>query len=89
MPSASTRPRREGRGVAAGPGQNRRSSCRYCSEKGEDVDFTDVVALRRALSEKGRIRARRITGMCRRHQNQVGVAVKRAREMALLPYVNS
>ena len=39
------------------------------------------------ISEKGKIRSRRITGACRRHQNQVSVAVKRAREMALLPYV--
>jgi small subunit ribosomal protein S18 len=89
MPSASTRPRREGRNGAARLGQDRPSSCRYCNEKVGDVDFADVSALRRAVSEKGRIRARRITGTCRRHQNQVGVAVKRAREMALLPYANS
>ena len=43
--------------------------------------------LRRYISEKGKIRSRRITGACRRHQNQVSAAVKRAREMALLPYV--
>ncbi len=43
--------------------------------------------LRRYMSEKGKIRNRRITGACRRHQRQVAVAVKRAREMALLPYV--
>ena len=40
------------------------------------------------MSDKGKIRSRRITGTCRRHQNQVAVAIKRAREMALLPYVN-
>ena len=43
--------------------------------------------LRRYISEKGKIRSRRITGACRRHQVQVAQAVKRAREMALLPYV--
>jgi small subunit ribosomal protein S18 len=41
------------------------------------------------VTDKGRIRAQRLTGACRRHQNQVGAAIKRAREMALLPYVNS
>jgi ribosomal protein S18 len=53
----------------------------------EDVDYKDVNLLRRYISEKGKIRSRRITGACRRHQNQVSRAVKRAREMALLPYV--
>jgi small subunit ribosomal protein S18 len=55
----------------------------------EEVDFTDVATLRRMITDKGKIRSRRVTGACRRHQNQIGVAVKRAREMALLPYVNS
>ena len=44
-------------------------------------------SLRRFVSERGKIRSRRITGACRRHQNQVSIAVKRAREMALLPYI--
>ena len=43
--------------------------------------------LRRFISERGKIRSRRITGACRRHQSQVARAVKRARELALLPYV--
>jgi small subunit ribosomal protein S18 len=46
-----------------------------------------VASLRRFISERGKIRSRRITGACRRHQNQVARAVKRARELALLPYV--
>ncbi len=52
-----------------------------------EVDYKNVNQLRRYISEKGKIRNRRITGACRRHQRQVAVAVKRAREMALLPYV--
>ena len=44
--------------------------------------------LRRFISERGKIRSRRITGACRRHQSQIAKAVKRARELALLPYVN-
>jgi small subunit ribosomal protein S18 len=53
----------------------------------EQVDYKDLSSLRRFISERGKIRSRRITGACRRHQNQVARAVKRARELALLPYV--
>jgi small subunit ribosomal protein S18 len=60
-------------------------SCSFCKQKTDEVDFKDFSALRRLLSEKGKIRSRRITGTCPRHQTQVAVAVKRAREMALLP----
>ena len=52
-----------------------------------EVDYKNITQLRRYISEKGKIRSRRITGACRRHQVQVAQAVKRAREMALLPYV--
>ena len=72
-------------GAQTGPA--RRKSCQFCKAKMEDVDYKDVNLLRRYISEKGKIRSRRITGACRRHQNQVSRAVKRAREMALLPYV--
>jgi small subunit ribosomal protein S18 len=68
-------------------GQQRRRNCYFCREKIEDVDYKDMNSLRRYISERGKIRSRRITGACRRHQNQISVAVKRAREMALLPYV--
>ena len=60
-------------------------SCSFCRQKTDEVDFKDFSALQRLLSEKGKIRSRRITGTCPRHQTQVAVAVKRAREMALLP----
>jgi small subunit ribosomal protein S18 len=73
-------------GAQTGPA--RRKSCQFCKAKLEDVDYMDVNLLRRYISEKGKIRSRRITGACRRHQNQVSRAVKRAREMALLPYVS-
>ena len=61
----------------------------FCREKIEEVDYKNAGQLRRFASEKGKIRSRRITGACRRHQDQIAVAVKRAREMALLPYVGS
>jgi small subunit ribosomal protein S18 len=70
-----------------GPGSGRRKPCPYCKDKVEQVDYKDVSALRRFVSERGKIRSRRITGACRRHQNQVSRAIKRARELALLPYV--
>ncbi len=76
--------RREKKG---GPGSGRRKSCPYCKEKVEQADYKDVATLRKFISEKGKIRSRRITGACRRHQNQIARAVKRARELALLPYV--
>ena len=71
---------------AAGP--IRKKNCYFCKEKVEEIDYKNANQLRRYISEKGKIRSRRITGACRRHQRQVAVAVKRAREMALLPYVS-
>jgi small subunit ribosomal protein S18 len=71
-----------------GPGSGRRKPCQHCRDKIEHVDYKDVGSLRKFISEKGKIRSRRITGACRRHQSQIATAVKRARELALLPYVN-
>jgi small subunit ribosomal protein S18 len=78
-------PGRKRPGASSGP--IRRRSCYFCKEKVEEVDYKNVNQLRRYISEKGKIRNRRVTGACRRHQRQVAVAIKRAREMALLPYV--
>jgi small subunit ribosomal protein S18 len=71
----------------AHPTGGRRKSCHFCRDKVDEIDYKNVAQLRRYISEKGKIRSRRITGACRRHQLQVANAVKRAREMALLPYV--
>lgn len=68
-------------------GQIKRRNCFFCKEHIAEIDYKNVNQLRRYISEKGKIRSRRITGACRRHQNQVSRAVKRARELALLPYV--
>jgi small subunit ribosomal protein S18 len=70
-----------------GPGGGRRKSCQYCRDKVAFVDYKDITSLRKFISDRGKIRSRRITGACRRHQNQIATAVKRARELALLPYV--
>ena len=71
-----------------GPGSGRRKPCQHCRDKVEQVDYKDVASLRKFISEKGKIRSRRITGACRRHQSQIAGAVKRARELSLLPYVH-
>ena len=78
-----TNRRRDKKGMAGG---GRFKPCQFCRDKIDVVDYKDFPTLRRAMSEKGKIRSRRISGACRRHQRQVAVAVKRAREVALLPY---
>ena len=81
--------RQQRRRPPAGGAQVRRKNCFFCKDKIDEVDYKNFNQLRRYVSEKGKIRSRRITGACRRHQRQVAVAVKRAREMALLPYVSN
>ena len=87
MAKQRSRPTRR-RDRKTGGGGGRRKSCQYCRDKVEFVDYKDITALRKFISDRGKIRSRRITGACRRHQNQIATAVKRAREVALLPYVN-
>jgi len=60
--------------------------CIFCKDHIEWVDYKDVNLLRRFVSDRGKIRARRVTGNCAQHQRDVAVAVKTARELALLPY---
>lgn len=79
------RPRRDKKG---GFGSGRRKPCQHCRDKIDRVDYKDVAGLRRFISDKGKLKSRRNTGSCRRHQSQIARAVKRARELALLPYVS-
>jgi len=88
MPSSKPKPRREKKGKAGALGQARRRYCSFCKEKIEEVDYKNHTTLSRMMSDKGKIRSRRITGTCRRHQNQLASAIKSAREMALIPYVS-
>jgi small subunit ribosomal protein S18 len=81
-----TRDRRRGRGKSM-PSSGRRKPCPFCRDKVDVVDYRDVASLRRTISDKGKIRSSRVTGSCRRHQSQLANAVKRARELGLLPYV--
>jgi small subunit ribosomal protein S18 len=80
----NNRRRDRGKGAAGG---GRRKPCNFCRDKVDVVDYKDFPGLRRAMSEKGKIRSARITGNCRRHQRQLARAIKRARELGLLPYV--
>ena len=61
--------------------------CMFCKENIAYVDYKDYNMLRRFTSDRGKIRARRVTGLCPQHQREAATAIKRAREMALLPYV--
>ena len=69
------------------PRKSRRKVCGFCVDKVEHIDFKDTAKLRRYLSERGKILPRRTTGTCAAHQRQLTVAIKRARHIALLPYV--
>ena len=60
--------------------------CQFCADKMIDIDYKQVDLLRRFVTEDGRIRPRRQTGTCARHQRSLAVAVKRARHIALLPF---
>jgi ribosomal protein S18 len=61
--------------------------CYFCREKIDHIDYKDVAVLRKYMSDRAKIRARRVTGNCTQHQRQVAIAIRNAREMALLPYV--
>lgn len=61
--------------------------CAFCKESVEHIDWKDTAVLRKYVSDRGKIRGRRVNGNCPRHQRQVANAIKNAREMALLPYV--
>lgn len=64
----------------------RRKYCAFCKDKVDYIDFKDINLLRRFMSDRGKIRPRRVTGTCAQHQRDLSIAIKRAREMALIPY---
>ena len=63
-----------------------RKVCSFCVDKVDHIDYKDVAKLRRFVTERGKILPRRISGNCAKHQRQVTVAIKRARNIALLPF---
>jgi len=72
------------------PGGNRKrkKQCVFCADKIDYIDYKDVARLRKCVSERAKILPRRITGTCAKHQRQLTVSIKRARHIALLPYVS-
>lgn len=62
--------------------------CQFCADKIAEIDYKDTARLRKCISERAKILPRRVTGTCAKHQRQLAVAVKRARQAALLPYVS-
>ena len=67
--------------------RKRKKVCSFCVDKIDYIDYKDSVKLRRFLSERGKILPRRTTGTCAKHQRQLTTAIKRARHLALLPFV--
>ena len=83
------RPNRPPRRDGAGGGRDRlsrRRVCAFCADKMTLIDYKDVGRLRKYLSERGKIEPRRKTGTCAKHQRVLTTALKRARQIALLPY---
>ena len=81
-------PRAGGREFAGGMRQRRtrRKVCNFCANKVEAIDFMDDVTLKKDISENGKILPKRMTGTCAIHQRELTTAIKRARQVALLPY---
>ena len=67
--------------------RKRRKVCQFCVDKCQDIDYKDTGKLKRYISERSKILPRRTTGVCAQHQRRLMVAIKRARQIALLPYV--
>jgi small subunit ribosomal protein S18 len=80
------RDRGQRRGPKERPHRGKPKVCIFCKDRVDWVDYKDVNLLRRFMSDRGKIRARRVTGNCAQHQREVAVAIKTARELALLPY---
>jgi small subunit ribosomal protein S18 len=79
-----------GSGQRRGPGGRRGERIRprkYTRINSEHIDYKDLLLLRRFISDRGKVRSRRVTGLSRQHQRELALAVKRARELAMLPYV--
>ena len=67
--------------------RRRKKICIFCADKADFIDYKDAAKLRKFISERGKILPRRISGTCSKHQRELNTAIKRARQVALLPYV--
>ena len=70
------------------PRKSRRKVCGFCVDKVEHIDYKDTARLRKYVSERAKIIPRRVTGTCAYHQRALTTAIKRARHVALMPYVS-
>lgn len=68
--------------------KSRRKVCGFCVDKQDSIDYKDTAKLRKYLTERGKIMPRRMSGVCAKHQRELAIAIKRARIVALLPYVS-
>ncbi len=68
--------------------KSRKKVCLFCVEKSAFIDYKDTMKLRKFISERAKILPRRVTGTCAAHQRELTVAIKRARQLALLPYIS-
>ncbi len=68
--------------------RKKKKVCQFCQDKIEHIDYKDVTRLRKCVSERAKILPRRITGTCAKHQRQLTVAIKRARHIAIMPYIS-
>lgn len=68
--------------------RRRKKVCPFCADKIEHIDYKDTLRLRKLISERAKILPRRVSGCCAKHQRQLTVAIKRARMVALLPYIS-
>ena len=66
--------------------RSKRKVCAFCSDKAEFIDYKDIAKLRKYVTERGKILPRRISGTCAKHQRQLTTAIKRSRNIALLPF---
>jgi len=86
-PSENAAPRAERRPAPRANNRRRRKVCIFCEDKIDHIDYKDTVRLKKFVSERGKILPRRISGACAKHQRQLTTAIKRARVVALMPYV--
>ena len=87
MNDRDNRDSRDSRDNRNNKNRKRKKVCQFCADKSEYIDYKDTAKLRRFLSERGKILPRRTTGTCAAHQRELTEAIKRARQVALLPYV--
>ena len=79
---------REQKPARQGGNRRRKKVCVFCEEKVEKIDYQDVARLRKFTSERAKILPRRVTGTCAKHQRELTEAIKRARHVALLPFIS-